>query len=74
MAIASDPISIRFFCAPPIALMTAGSATLLIGSHYLGQPTAVAIDAVLKVTGTVLGSITAVSVLYSWNTANFPNR
>ncbi len=63
-AIANDPISIQFFGAPPMALMTVGTATLLVGSHYVGQPTAIAIDSVLWVTGTALGLITAVAVPY----------
>nr|WP_295081079.1 TDT family transporter [uncultured Roseateles sp.] len=63
-AIANDPISIQFFGAPPMALMTVGSATLLVGSHYLGKDVALAIDALLWTLGTVLGFITAVSVPY----------
>ncbi|ALT79794.1 C4-dicarboxylate ABC transporter [Paucibacter sp. KCTC 42545] len=63
-AIANDPISIQFFGAPPMALMTVGSATLLVGSHYLGKEVALAIDAVLWTVGTLLGFITAVSVPY----------
>lgn len=63
-AIASDPISIQFFGAPPMALMTVGTATLLVGSHYLGQSTAVAIDLALWLVGTVLGFATAVVVPY----------
>jgi len=63
-AITNDPISIQFFGAPPMALMTVGAGTLLVGSHYLGLETALAINAVLWTTGTVLGFITAVSVPY----------
>ena len=63
-AIANDPIAIQCFGAPPMALMTVGTATLLVGSHYVGQPTAIAIDLVLWVTGTILGFITAVAVPY----------
>lgn len=60
-AIASDPVAIQFFGAPPMALMTVGTATLLVGQQYLGQ-TAVTIDWVLWSVGTVLGLITAVAV------------
>lgn len=63
-AIASDPILIQFFGAPPMALMTVGTATLLVGSHYVGQSTAVAIDSALWLAGTMLGFITAVVVPY----------
>ncbi len=63
-AIASDPILIQFFGAPPMALMTVGTATLLVGSHYVGQSTAVAIDLCLWLAGTILGFATAVIVPY----------
>lgn len=63
-AIANDPIAIQFFGAPPMALMTVGTATLLVGTQYLGPSTAVAIDAVLWSAGTVLGLVTAVVVPY----------
>ena len=68
-ALTEDPIAIQFFGAPPMALMTVGTATLLVGSHYLGQPAAIAIDSVLWVAGTVLGLITAVAVPYRLFTA-----
>ena len=63
-ALTNDPIAIQFFGAPPMALMTVGTATLLIGSHYIGQPAAVAIDSVLWTIGTILGFVTAVTVPY----------
>lgn len=63
-ALTEDPIAIQFFGAPPMALMTVGTATLLVGSHYLGQPAAVVIDSVLWVAGTILGLVTAVAVPY----------
>lgn len=59
--IANDPIAIQFFGAPPMALLTVGSATLLIGSRYLGDA-AVTIDWMLWIVGTVLGFLTAVLV------------
>lgn len=61
-AITNDPIAIQFFGAPPMALMTVGSATLLVGSHYIGESAAVNIDALLWVVGTLLGLATAVLV------------
>ena len=63
-AIANDPISIQFFGAPPMALMTVGTATLLVGSHYIGHSTAIAIDSALWLMGTIFGFITAVVVPY----------
>lgn len=63
-AISNDPIAIQFFGAPPMALMTVGSATLLVGSHYIGEPTALVICSVLWGVGTLLGLMTAVLVPY----------
>ena len=51
--IANDPISIQFFGAPPIALMTVGAATLLVGSHYVSLSASVAIDSALWFTGSI---------------------
>lgn len=61
--IANDPIAIQFFGAPPMALLTVGTATLLVGSDYLGDA-AVTIDWILWTVGTVLGFATAVLVPY----------
>ena len=61
-ALLRDPVMAQFFGAPPMALMTVGLATLLVGSRYLGESTAVGIDWVLWGVGTVLGLITAVGV------------
>jgi len=63
-ALTEDPIAIQFFGAPPMALMTVGTATLLVGVHYVGQSAAIAIDSVLWLAGTVLGLVTAVAVPY----------
>jgi C4-dicarboxylate transporter/malic acid transport protein len=63
-AIVDDPIAIQFFGAPPMALMTVGTATLLVGPAYIGQSAAIAVDSVLWVTGTALGLVTAVAVPY----------
>ncbi len=60
-AIIDDPVAIQFFGAPPMALMTVGSATLLIGRAYLGSA-AVTIDWVLWSLGTILGLVTATVV------------
>ncbi len=63
-AIADDAIAIQFFGAPPMALMTVASATVLVGQQYLGESAAVGIAWVLWGVGTVLGLITAVAVPY----------
>lgn len=62
-AILDDPVAIQFFGAPPMALMTVGTATLLVGRQYIGD-IAITIDWVLWSVGTVLGLITAVAVPY----------
>jgi C4-dicarboxylate transporter/malic acid transport protein len=63
-AIADDVVAIQFFGAPPMALMTVASSTILVGSQYLGESVAVGIGAVLWGVGTVLGFLTAVLVPY----------
>jgi C4-dicarboxylate transporter/malic acid transport protein len=55
-----DPVLSHFYGAPPMALMTVGAGALLVGVPVVGQQTAVALDAVLWTTGTVLGLVTAV--------------
>ncbi|MCB0914178.1 MAG: TDT family transporter [Actinobacteria bacterium] len=62
-SLTEDPVAIQFFGAPPMALMTVGTATLLVGSDYLGSA-AITIDWVLWTAGTVLGLVTAVAVPY----------
>jgi tellurite resistance protein TehA-like permease len=54
----------HFYGAPPMALLTVGAGTLLLGSDVIGNAPAVAVDAVLWVAGTVLGLISAVAVPY----------
>lgn len=63
-SIANDAIAIQFFGAPPMAFMTVASATILVGSKYIGESLAVNIGWVLWGIGTVLGFLTAVMVPY----------
>lgn len=63
-AIADDPVAIQFFGAPPMALMTVGTATLLVGEGHIGTTAALSIDAILWTVGMVLGLVTAVAVPY----------
>ena len=60
----NNPVMAHFYGAPPMALMTIGAGTLLLGKDVLGLQLALGIDAVLWVLGTVLGLITAVAVPY----------
>jgi len=66
---AADPVMVQFYGAPPMALMTIGGGTLVLGADWLGTPTAVAIDVVLWTLGTVSGLVTAVAVPYRTITA-----
>jgi tellurite resistance protein TehA-like permease len=61
---AGDPVLMHFWGAPPMALMTVGAGTLLLGRDLIGLPAAVAVDLVLWTAGTILGLITAVAVPY----------
>ncbi|WP_194819612.1 TDT family transporter [Nocardia sp. XZ_19_385] len=59
-----NPIMSQFFGAPPMALMTVGAGTLLLGKDVIGLSAAVAIDWVLWSAGTVLGLLTAFAIPY----------
>jgi C4-dicarboxylate transporter/malic acid transport protein len=59
---ARNPQMAHFYGAAPMALMTVGVGTLLIGGDLIGQRLAVNIDWVLWTAGTVGGLFTAVSI------------
>jgi tellurite resistance protein TehA-like permease len=61
---AADPVLMHFWGAPPMALMTVGAGTLLLGRDVIGLSAAVAVDLVLWTAGTILGLVTAVAVPY----------
>ncbi|MFP5312022.1 MAG: TDT family transporter [Actinomycetes bacterium] len=58
------PVMAHFYGAPPMALLTVGAGTLLLGKDVLGEGLALRIDAVLWTVGTVLGLASAVVVPY----------
>ncbi|ASF09729.1 TDT family transporter [Nocardia brasiliensis] len=58
------PVMSQFFGAPPMALLTVGGGTLLLGSDVIGLPAALAIDWVLWIAGTALGLLSAVAIPY----------
>ncbi|MFD6161819.1 TDT family transporter [Nocardia sp. NPDC060256] len=60
----NHPVMSQFFGAPPMALLTVGGGTLLLGSDVIGMSAAVAIDWVLWTIGTVLGLLTALAIPY----------
>ncbi len=54
----------HFYGAPPMALLTVGAGTLLLGKDVVGEAAAVTIDATLWTLGTVLGLLSAVAIPY----------
>jgi tellurite resistance protein TehA-like permease len=69
---AGDAVSEQFWGAPPMALLTVGAGTLLLGRDWLGEPVAVAVDLVLWTAGTLLGLVVAVVVPYRLHTRHRP--
>ncbi|MFJ9248515.1 TDT family transporter [Streptomyces sp. NPDC101776] len=61
---AADPVIAQFFGAPPMALLTVGAGTLLLGRKVIGFDAALDVDRVLWSLGTVLGLATACAVPY----------
>jgi len=61
---ARDPVMMHFYGAPPMALLTVGTGTLLLGRDVLGLTAAVDIDWALWLAGTALGLVSAVAVPY----------
>ena len=61
---AADPVMAQFYGAPPMALLTVGAGTLLLGRDVLGTGPAVAIDWTLWTVGTVAGLVCSVVIPY----------
>ncbi|MFD4555714.1 TDT family transporter [Streptomyces sp. NPDC058469] len=61
---AADPVVAQFFGAPPMALLTVGAGTLLLGRRVIGLDAALDVDRVLWSLGTALGLATACTVPY----------
>ncbi|MGG7453070.1 TDT family transporter [Plantibacter auratus] len=59
-----NPVISHFYGAPPMAFLTVGAGTLLLGKDWVGLPAAVTIDWVLWTIGTIGGLLTAVLVPY----------
>ncbi|HTF46541.1 MAG TPA: TDT family transporter [Pseudonocardia sp.] len=60
---AADPVMAQFYGAPPMALLTVGTGTLLLGQGLLGG-LAVELSWALWLVGTVAGLVSAVSIPY----------
>ncbi|GAA3922363.1 TDT family transporter [Actinoplanes auranticolor] len=71
-AYAGDVVSEQFWGAPPMALLTVGAGTLLLGRDWIGEPAAVAVDLVLWTAGTLLGLVVAVVIPYRMVTRHRP--
>lgn len=67
---ARHPVMVQFYGAPPMALLTVGAGTMLLGGNLLGATAATTIFVVLWTVGTVLGLLTSVLVPYSMITAH----
>jgi len=59
-----NPVISHFYGAPPMAFLTVGAGTILLGKDWIGLPAAVTIDWVLWSIGTAGGLLTAVLVPY----------
>ncbi len=59
---ASDPAMAPFYGAPPMAFLTVGAGTLLVGRDLVGPGAAVGIDLVLWTLGTLGGLAAAVAI------------
>ncbi|WP_375481266.1 TDT family transporter [uncultured Jatrophihabitans sp.] len=59
-----DPVMAHFYGVPPMALLTVGAGSLLLGKDVLGLRVAVDVDWVLWFAGTVLGLAAAAVVPY----------
>jgi C4-dicarboxylate transporter/malic acid transport protein len=60
----TDPVMAHFYGAPPMAMLTVGAGTLLLGRDVIGPHAALGVDCVLWIAGTLAGLFTAVSVPY----------
>jgi tellurite resistance protein TehA-like permease len=61
---AADPVMAQFYGAPPMALITVGAGTLLLGRDLIGTSLAVAIDWTLWTAGTITGLVCSVVIPY----------
>ncbi|WP_067700435.1 TDT family transporter [Nocardia jejuensis] len=60
----SNPTMMLFYGAPPMALLTVGAGTLLLGRDLIGLRAALTVDWVLWSAGTALGLLTAAGIPY----------
>lgn len=58
----SNPVMMQFYGALPMALLTVGAGTLMLGKDVIGLGPALAIDWMLWTLGTLIGLITAAAI------------
>ncbi len=61
---AADPVMAQFYGAVPMALLTVGAGTLLVGRDVIGLDVAIRADTVLWLAGTGFGLVTAAWIPY----------
>jgi C4-dicarboxylate transporter/malic acid transport protein len=59
-----NPVMAHFYGAPPMAVLTVGAGTLLLGKDWIGLPAAVGADWVLWSVGTIGGLVSAIAIPY----------
>lgn len=67
---AHDPVMAQFWGAPPMALLTVGDGTLLLGKDWIGLTPALTVDWALWTAGTALGLITTVWIPFRMMTTH----
>ena len=60
----NDSVMAPFYGAPPMAMLTVGAGTLLLGKQIIGLPAAVTVDEILWTLGTLTGLASTIMVPY----------
>jgi C4-dicarboxylate transporter/malic acid transport protein len=60
----NDPVMAPFYGAPPMAMLTVGAGTLLLGKDLIGLPAAVTVDEILWTLGTLGGLASTIAIPY----------
>ena len=60
----NDPVMAPFYGAPPMAMLTVGAGTLLLGKSIIGLPAAVTVDEILWTLGTLTGLASTIAIPY----------
>jgi C4-dicarboxylate transporter/malic acid transport protein len=60
----NDPVMAPFYGAPPMAMLTVGAGTLLLGKSIIGLPAAITVDEILWTLGTLTGLASTIMIPY----------